>query len=235
MNDLNHPILFQIYPELKEQTPFIRLGKFPTPVQRLKHIGEGNLWIKRDDLDSDLYSGNKVRKLEFILADVLQKKKKHIITMGGVGTNHGLALGMHSKALGLQCKLLTFRQPITAFVKKNMLLFSRYISEIEYKESVWGTVLSYYLTERIKNPGAYFLYAGGSSPIGTVGFINVAFELRQQIIAGEMPEPEVIFCPLGSNGTMAGLSLGCLLARSTIEGHRCESDLFPSRSLSLLH
>ena len=128
MNNQNHPFLFLVFPELEEHIRFLRIGYFPTPVQQLKNLGFENLWIKRDDLNSDIYSGNKVRKLEFLFADVLRKRKKRIITMGGIGTNHGLATGIHGSSLGLECKLIVFRQPVTSYVKKNMLLFSKYIS-----------------------------------------------------------------------------------------------------------
>jgi len=58
----------------------------------------------------------------------------------------------------------------------------------------------------------YFIPAGGSSPVGTLGYVNAAFELRNQIDAGDLPEPAYIFLPLGSGGTMAGLGLGLRLA-----------------------
>lgn len=215
MPEYSHPILFECYPGLKDKIPFVPLGRFPTPVRKLTNLGDGNLWIKQDDLDSDTYSGNKVRKLEFILADVIRQKKKRIITLGGCGTNHGLATGIYAASLGLECRLLTFRQPVTAFVKKNMRLFGRHVTEVAYSRSVWGAVMAYYITERLRNPRAYFLYAGGSNAVGTIGFVNAAFELKRQIDAGEMPEPAYIFCPLGSNGTAAGLALGCVLAGLT--------------------
>ena len=57
------------------------------------------------------------------------------------------------------------------------------------------------------------MYTGRSSPIGTTGFVNTAFELKNQINEGLIPEPRYIFCPLGSKGTLAGLVLGVQLAR----------------------
>jgi D-cysteine desulfhydrase len=73
-------------------------------------------------------------------------------------------------------------------------------------------VIGYYLLERLKHPGAYFLYAGGSNPICTIGFVNAAFELKEQIDRGEIPQPSIIMCPLSSAGTLSGLSLGVQLA-----------------------
>ena len=208
----NMPVLFREYPELEENTPRISLGAFPTPVQRLNQMGYPNLWIKRDDISSPVYGGNKIRKLEFILGEARRRKTTHIITFGGIGTNHGLATAIFCEQLGINCTLLLFRQPITAGVKQNLLLFNKFKAQTIYKKTLWKTVVSYYLLERIKHPGAYFVFAGGSNPEGTIGYVNAAFELKEQIDRGEMPEPDVIICPLGSGGTLAGLSLGLQLA-----------------------
>ena len=204
--------LFKRYPELEGILPRIPLGNFPTPVQRLSHLGHDNLWIKRDDLSSGIYGGNKVRKLEFILADAIKKGCDKVITMGGIGTNHGLATAIFCHELGLRCKLLLFHQPVNAYVKRNMLLFLKYGAELVYIKGAFRTAATLLLTQRLLNPQAYIIGAGGSSPLGTLGIVNAMFELKEQIKAGLLPEPRYIFCPLGSNGTMAGLSLGAMLA-----------------------
>ncbi len=204
--------LFTRYPGLEANLPRFPLGNFPTPVQRLSNLGHENLWIKRDDLTSAIYGGNKVRKLEFILADALKRKCRKIITMGGIGTNHGLATAIFCREAGLACRLLLFHQPVNDHVRRNMLLFCKYGAELIYLRGVLRTGASLLLTQRLLNPRAYILEAGGSSPVGTAGFVNAMLELREQIDAGLLPEPRYIICPLGSNGTMAGLSLGALIA-----------------------
>ena len=65
----NRPALFDRFPELSGKIDWVRLETSPSPVQRLEHLGHDNLWIKRDDILSTVYGGNKVRKLEFVLAD----------------------------------------------------------------------------------------------------------------------------------------------------------------------
>ncbi len=206
------PILIQNFPELQQKLPWIQLGEFPTPVRKLDQLGFQNLWMKQDNLSSQIYGGNKIRKLEFVLADALNQKKKHVITMGAIGTNHGLATAIFCQKLRLQCTLLLFRQPISRDVKEKILLFKKYNAAITYKKTKLRAAIALYLTERIKHPGSYFLYAGGSNPVGTLGFVNAAFELKSQIETGMVPEPAVIFCPVGSNGTLAGLTLGVTLA-----------------------
>ena len=106
----------------------------------------------------------------------------------------------------------------------------KFKAETFYKTSLWNTVVAYYLLERIKHPRAFFVYAGGSTREGTIGYVNAAFELKEQIINGRIPEPEIIFCPLSSGGTLAGLALGTHLAglRTRVTGVRvADSHLGP--------
>ena len=206
------PFLFRNYPELKEKIAWLPMGTFPTPVHPLHRLGFENLWIKRDDQSSPIYGGNKVRKLEFILADARQRHTRHVVTFGGIGTNHGLAAAIFCDRLGLDCTLLLFHQPVTRQVKQNLLLFEKYHAVTIYKKTRWRTLLAYYLLFRIRRPGACYVFAGGSNATGTIGYVNAAFELKEQIDNGEIPEPAVVFCPLGSGGTLAGLSLGFVLA-----------------------
>ncbi len=218
--------LFKQYPDLEKSLPRLALGNYPTPVEKLQKLGKKRVWIKRDDATSSIYGGNKVRKLEFILGDVLSKKKKKIVTMGGIGTNHGLATAIFCKEIGIDCRLLLFHQPVTENVKTNLRLFSHYRAKQVYRKSLFATALAYYTIERLYNPGAFFLFAGGSTPVGTAGFVNAVFELKSQIDEGQMPEPQSIVCPLGSGGTLAGITLGVALAglKSTVIGVRVTPD-----------
>ncbi len=203
--------LFRRYPELGRKLPYIELGIFPTPVHPLQHLDVENLWIKRDDQSSSVYGGSKIRKLAFILAEARQKKIRHLITLGGIGTNHGLASALFSHQIGIKCTLLLYHQPVTANVKLVLLLLEKYGARLIYRKTLWRALAGYYLLYRFKYPSAYFVYPGGSSAVGTVGYVDAAFELKNQIDQGLLPEPEVIFCPLGSGGSLAGLALGLQL------------------------
>jgi D-cysteine desulfhydrase len=213
MSEINKiPVLFRYFPELQQNLPWKPLGQFPTPIRKLDGLEYNNLWIKQDNLSSNVYGGNKIRKLEFALAAALDQKKKHVVTMGAIGTNHGLATAIFCQKLGLKCSLLLFKQPVTHDVKEKMLLFKKYRAKMKFSGTKLRAAVALYLTERLRHPGAYFLYAGGSNPSGTIGFVNAAFELKSQIESGVVPEPTAIFCPVGSNGTLAGLTLGLRLA-----------------------
>jgi len=207
--------LFEKYPALAKRLPWLSLANYPTPVQKLdklgKAVGYENVWIKRDDKSSDAYGGNKVRKLEFMLADARKKGCKWVITYGGIGTNHGLATTIHAGRLGLKTALILIRQPLTGHVQENLLLDCHYGAEMHYASNNLIGVLQT-AGVYLKRGNVYFIPPGGSSTLGGIGYVNAALELKQQIDAGLLPEPEYIFCALGSKGTMAGLMLGCRLA-----------------------
>jgi len=218
--------LFLKYPSLAARLSHISLGTFPTPVERLEHMGHESLWIKREDLSSSVHGGNKVRKLEFTLAEARRTGRRTVMTMGGLGTNHGLATAIFCEQLGMATRLLLYDQPVTRQVRETLLLLHRHGAELRSYDTLLGAAVAMYTSQRVLNPRAYVLDSGGSSPLGTVGVVNAMFELRAQVDAGLMPEPDYIFCPLGSSGTMAGLSLGGILAglRSQVIGVRVTLD-----------
>ena len=92
--------LLRHYPRLLASLPWVSLGEWPTPVQHARGLGETHglpsFYIKRDDLSSRIYGGNKVRKLEFSLADALRRGYNRVMTMGAAGSNHVLATAMQS-------------------------------------------------------------------------------------------------------------------------------------------
>ncbi|MBU2645635.1 pyridoxal-phosphate dependent enzyme [bacterium] len=216
------PVIFRWFPEFRGRIPWVDLGLQPTPIEPLPGFGHGNLWIKRDDRSSSIYGGNKIRKLEFSLGEALQQGKKRVVTFGAIGTNHGLATAIFCDILGLDCTILLFDQPVTLNVKNNLWHLCSTHADIVYKQSLFRTVLDYFVKQRVRFLSTYFLAPGGSNTVGTIGYVNAALELKEQVDCGLMPEPACIFCPVGSSGTMAGLLLGCQLAglETTVVGVR---------------
>jgi len=223
--------LFEAYPALEKRVPWISLGQYPTPVQKLNSLGTAigypELWIKRDDKSSDFYGGNKVRKLEFAIADALRKKKKYMITVGGIGTNHGLATTIHCGRVGIKTVLALIPQPVIDKVQENLLLDQHFGAEI----NVCRSTAEAYLKAGwllLTHPRFYLLWAGGTSPLTTLGYVNAAFELKQQVDAGLLPEPKFIFGATGSMGTTAGLIVGARLAglKSRIVGVKVSMDAY---------
>jgi D-cysteine desulfhydrase len=222
-NKNNIPFLFKKYPKLKEKIPWVKLLPEKTPVEQLSkltdHFKVDSLWIKRDDISCPNYGGNKPRKLEFILADAKSKGYKKVLTVGGYGSNFCVANATSCKKLGLKAIAFLVDQPMVSFAKKNLLLNVYYENELIYVKKR-NRIRWFKLFKKLFDSSIYFmLTSGGSVPLGTLGFVNAAFELEEQIINKEIPEPDHIFIPYGSAGTVAGLALGLKLANIKSQVH----------------
>ncbi|NVM01584.1 MAG: pyridoxal-phosphate dependent enzyme [Candidatus Helarchaeota archaeon] len=207
---MKKPFLFEVYPDLENSIAWLPLIN-KTKVHKLKALGEylgtNDLWIKRDDQTTEIYGGNKPRKLEFLFADAKKKNKDPVITIGGLGSNHCLATSIFGQQLGFKVVLILFNQPLTSDVQKKLLLFQYFKTEMLHEEIIkkdQGLLKRY--------PNSYFITGGGSDQIGIIGFVNAAFELKNQVEQGEMPLPKYVFLALGSGGTLAGLEIGIKLA-----------------------
>jgi 1-aminocyclopropane-1-carboxylate deaminase/D-cysteine desulfhydrase-like pyridoxal-dependent ACC family enzyme len=209
--------LFEKYPKLQEKIKHISLASLPTPVyhaQKMeKTLGIKNLFIKRDDLcfingEEDVYwpGGNKIRKLEFLLADAIDKSFENVITVGGAGSNHALSTAVGCKKLGLNCKLMLSPQLRTSYARRNLLLDRYFGAEIFYFDTAKDRNE---VVEKIKEEqSSYFIPVGGSNEIGCLGYLNAVFELYDQIKQEKIQEPDVIYVTAGSAGTAAGILLG---------------------------
>ena len=214
------PLIFEAYPGLKGKIPWIPLGNFPTPVQKLDHLGKkigaASFYIKRDDLSSKIYGGNKIRKLEFLLADAKRRGADKLITGGGVGSNFSLATTIHGQRLGMRTTIVLMDHPVSEATKKNMLLdYYHRAKMLKTSPRLWRYLVRYQFLINInplKGKLPYFIPIGGSNELGSVGFIDAAFELKKQIADGVLPEPDYIFITSGSLGSFCGLWLGCRLA-----------------------
>jgi D-cysteine desulfhydrase len=198
------------YPIIKDQLQPQQFACLPTPVKAITELAN-NAWIKQDDLTHPNYGGNKIRKLDFILADIKRQQKKHVITFGATGTNAGVATAMMCYRNQLKCTVYLFEQPLSQTVKDNLALMQAYGAELIYCGSLLKTVLSFYCSRYRLHRDSYFLWAGCSNSVATFAYINAAFELKQQIDNQDLPEPEHIFVPVGSCSTLAGLTLGAKL------------------------
>jgi D-cysteine desulfhydrase len=215
--------LFVSYPQLAQEIVCIELGDLPTPVSPLLNLSAyfGNrvhLFHKNDGLTGRIvngarsFGGNKVRKLEFLLADAVMHNAHSVMTYGALGSNHVVATGACCKQLGLQCTALLTPQPLGEIVCRNLLLMRAYDIEIILNPNRAirnvQTACSFVQSKYHCGQMPYLIPTGGSCPIGAIGFVNAAFELREQIARGDLPEPDYIYVPVGSCGTIAGLMLG---------------------------
>jgi D-cysteine desulfhydrase len=205
------------YPESLE------LARRPTPLQKLHRYSEKlgvELFIKRDDLTGMGLSGNKIRKLEFVLADALAQKADVVLTCGGAQSNHGRATAVAAAMQGLGCRLiLRTTDPSQPPPTDGNLLLDRMAGA----EIVWITPEEYRRrdeifareSEALKKTGKrpYVIPEGASNALGAWGYIRAAGELKSDLArlpGGDEKSTAIIFAA-GSGGTGAGLILGTRL------------------------
>jgi len=227
--------LFRAFPALERALPRHPFVQAPTPVEPFLLDGAppGTLFVKRDDRSCPLYGGNKPRKLEFLIGRALARGTKTLVTTGGLGTNHGLAMTILGRSVGIASVLVLVDQPATPAVRETLRLQQAYGARQLAARNVAGAVvqtLRALAASALRGERPQLVPTGGSSARGDVGFVSAGLELAEQVRAGLLPEPETIVVPVGSGGSMAGLVLGLRLAglRSRVAGVLVSDILPPS-------
>ncbi len=189
----------------------MHLGSYPTPVQRIDRLSApgSTLWVKRDDLSAALYGGNKVRKLEHLLADARARGATRLVTVGAAGSHHVLATTIFGKRAGFEVDAVLVPQPRNDAVVET-LRASLAQGVHAWPAPSWSQVPWLVLRRRLA--GAYYVSLGGSSVAGSMAFVDAARELATQVRKGELPEPDAIVVAVGSGGTAAGLAAGLEVA-----------------------
>ena len=166
-------------------------------------------------MSAPIYGGNKVRKLEFLLAEALDREMQEVLTFGFAGSNHATATAFYAEKVGMRSISMLMPQPNAKYVRRNLLMSYRSGAELhQYPDKKFlavGTMnqMIKHFTRSGKFP--MIIPVGGSSPRGVAGFINAGMELKIQIREGLMPEPDKIYVPLGTGGTAVGLMIGMRL------------------------
>lgn len=215
------PHLHQRFPALAESLPYLALSQRPTPVRELAGLG---VWVKEDGAFGDGgWGGNKVRKLEWLLPDARRRGRRTILTFGGLGTNWGLATALYAREQGIETALALVDQPLDDHVRAQLRRLEDSGARIYRTHTKARTLAALpWLLARNARGGRppYLLPAGGSSPVGALGYVEAALELAAQVRAGALPEPAHVVVPVGTGGTAAGLALGFQIAglRSRVFG-----------------
>ena len=212
-------------PQIAGEPPRVHLAPLPTPLHHLPRLSERlgiEVLCKRDDLTGSVLSGNKVRKLEYLLAEALAVGADTVITCGGAQSNHCRATALAAAQLGLRSVLLLRTEDPAAPppLEGNLLLDRvagaevRFISRPEYArraERLAEEVVRLSLAGRVP----YVIPEGGSNALGAWGYVRAAFELRAQLAALQWREKArevTLVYAAGSGGTGAGLIAGVALA-----------------------
>lgn len=221
------------------------LGHFPTPIHRLKlpiSSADGaalardkcpEVYVKRDDMTSFDLGGNKIRKLEFLLAEAIAKGHDCVITIGGIQSNHARATAVAARQLGLDPYLILRTTTDTTCSEDpglvGNLLLSRMVNAhislvslddyVKYGGGFLLNKLAETLTAQGKKP--YIIPMGGTNTLGAWGYMEAVDEISKQCASGEgLPHhfDHIVF-GCGSGGTAAGVVFGTHLAKSSTQVH----------------
>ena len=206
--------------------PRVPLGIFPTPIQKLENVSRllnTNVYVKRDDLTGIGLGGNKVRKLEFLLADAKEKGAEVVFTTGGAQSNHAMLTAAAAGKLGMKAILVLKKRGVTERLGNQLLEHLmgtdvRFVDTDDYADI-------YAEMDRIgKGLGRpyYKIPCGGSNALGALGYVDCARE-----IAGQGLRVDHLICAEGSGGTMAGLALGAKLFLPGTKGYGMMVDTDP--------
>jgi len=210
----------------KREIPYpvrLNLSRTPTPLESLSRLSEKfgiDMHVKRDDLTGADLTGNKIRKLEFLLADALANGCDTVITCGAAQSNHARATAIAAVRLGLGVRLLLrTRDPENPPPFEGNILLDRLVGA----EIVWLTFEEYgrraemlaAAAESLRNSGKipYVIPEGGSNAMGAWGYVRAVEELAFELatLPGAQEHPTTIIHATGSGGTTAGLILGVKL------------------------
>ena len=207
--------------------PRIHFGIFPTPIHKLNNISRllgTNVWIKRDDLIGVALGGNKVRKLEFLLADAKKQGAEIVFTTGGAQSNHAMLTAACANRIGLEPILILKKRGVTE-CKGNQLLEKLMGTEVRFMDTDSYDDIYAEMSRLGKERGRryYKIPCGGSNALGSLGYVDCVREISEQ---GQ--KFEWLICAEGSGGTHAGLALGAriFMPETTVVGMKVDSDPF---------
>ena len=197
----------------------LSLAHLPTPVHQLETLSETlgvEIIIKRDDLTGSHLSGNKIRKLEYLLAQAAADNATHVLTCGGIQSNHCRATALAAASLGMKPELLLrtahgLQTDLPTPSSGNVLLdrlsgATIHLCDPEgyrHERGARMAEIASVLTAKGERP--VIIPEGGSSALGSLGYVDAARELVEQLGADE---PTNVWVAVGSGGTLAGLALG---------------------------
>lgn len=219
--------------ELIAKYPRLELTPLPTPLVYMKNLSEylggPRIYVKRDDIGSLAFGGNKTRKLEFIMAQAVKEGCDTVVTLGGVQSNWVRQTVAAAKALGMDAvAVLEGEKPekIQGNLMLDMLMGAQIIYEpnvpqdVEDEEIASVFPITGPIAEKLRSEGKkpFLAPLGGATPIGNLGYVNMIGETLKQ--AEDMGiSPKHIFLGTGTGGTHAGAQLGLRLAGSDIKLH----------------
>lgn len=214
--------------------PRVSLGVLPTPLQKLENMSREfgkNIYMKRDDMTGVALGGNKVRKLEFLLADALEKDVDTVITTGQAQSNHAMLTAACANKLGMKTILMLKKRGVTE-LKGNQILNQVLNADVEfYDTDSYADIYEEMARRKTQLAGeghvAYEIPVGGSTALGALGYVACFREIMEQCESLNIA-PDRVVGVVGSGGTYAGLCAGADLyaPRVKVTGMAVDDDPF---------
>jgi len=206
--------------------PRKQLGHLNTPLEPMprlsKLLGGPEIWIKRDDCTGLSTGGNKVRKLEFLMAEAEAQGADMVITQGATQSNHARQTAASAAKMGMKCHILledrTGKTEVNYQENGNVLLDRLHGATIEHRGpglDMNAEMEAVADTFRAQGLNVYTIPGGGSNTVGALGYVKCAEELVQQSEDMGMKIDYVVH-GTGSAGTQAGLVTGFKVQNSAI-------------------
>ena len=197
--------------------PRDRLATLPTPLHELsnlsRELGGPRILIKRDDLTGLAFGGNKTRKLEYLVADAKAQGATHLITVGGVQSNHVRQSAAAARIAGMRAELVLSGDDPEPDVQGNYLLdllLDAHCHILPGGEDATGKMEELAADLRDQGGVPYIMPSGGSSPVGVLGYVSAMLELNNQLWEQGIHASR-LYHAAGSGGTQAGVVLGAAL------------------------
>lgn len=196
------------------EPPRVELAHLPTPIDHLVALSEEldvQIYVKRDDLTGAALTGNKIRKLEYCLAEAMDQEADVLVTCGGAQSNHCRTTAVAARRLGLDVELF-LRGAAEAEVEGNLFLSRLVGAKIHPLSGPEYAQRDLILARRAEELGAegrrpYVIPEGASNALGSLGYVRCAHEIHQQAQDSGC-HFDTIVCAVGSGGTFAGLLAG---------------------------
>lgn len=187
----------------------LQLGSYPTPLRKVEIPGpaSGDLWIKDDGQSAQAYGGNKVRKLERLLALAQRSDARRLLTIGAAGSHHVLATCVFGRRLGLPTRAVLTPQPWTRHAEDTLRAALNSGLSAVPASSAWDAILQ---LRRERAAGDFVIGPGGWGSAGTWAYRLAVDELREQLARAGVAELDGIVVAAGSGSTAAGLLAGIL-------------------------
>ena len=213
--------LVNAYPALAGKLRKAALANLPTPVGTGSipaGAGRRDIGIKYDNLTSSYYGGNKLRKLEYLLQRAIEKRAKRVATFGSVASNHALATALYAQRLDLGCTCLLSHQVRSPAAMKVLRQLLQCGAEVVPYEGDYRCRIET-MRQHVQGRRSWVIPLGGSSWLGTLGYVAAGLEFASQVGAGEIDAPARIYIATGTMGSAGGLALGLALAGLRSEVH----------------